>query len=336
MNLQQITCIIFILIPTSLFAQIYKYQDERGKWHYTDKAPANSKASSLQQMEINPADNDKPPPQSQALQQKQSISSTPGSTSQAESMNINEGAARIMQIHEEIERMTGLRLFSSFQPKDDFTSSHQIEYPMISDYQTLIPAMEAILEAAKPYSPRMFKYAQLLDIKLGRRLRNKQVGKLAGWASRKDHTIYMNFEARPSHINLTFHHEVFHMLDISLLFHKKTSDEEWQALNPRGFAYKLSNFGYETSVGAMRRQDDGHPHHGFISRYGMINVREDKAELFEALTSSKQRPYVMALAKEDRYIRSKVVYLYNMLNQIDPQFWKRLDPQLNRKIAMLQ
>lgn len=125
------------------------------------------------------------------------------------------------------------------------------------------------------------------------------------------------------YVRKVIHHEFFHIIDLrddGQLY----EDERWARLNPPGFKY---------GPGGVRLQDDptvtvtGKEAPGFLNRYGMSGVEEDKAELFAHMMVE---PEVVAdRARRDAYVRAKVERMRELLEQFSPRmdaaFWKTVE-----------
>ncbi len=93
-----------------------------------------------------------------------------------------------------------------------------------------------------------------------------------GLASPPNRLLLMTTESSSAFWRHTLHHELFHLFDRGRL-----DDAAWDALNPSGALYDPGqalikdpevDFGINPTL------------YGFISRYSMLNAREDRAELF--------------------------------------------------------
>ena len=118
------------------------------------------------------------------------------------------------------------------------------------------------------------------------------------------------------------HHEFFHLLEQELNGSADFKDPEWGKLNPRDFKYGQG--------GRKQRGDDNfglvHPHPGFINRYSMSGLEEDKAEIYAALFVSSERKKIMAMAVKDLHLKAKIEMMIGILRQIDPHLPRQLTP----------
>jgi hypothetical protein len=130
-----------------------------------------------------------------------------------------------------------------------------------------------------------------------------EVGGLAGGqnlivnagAISPDASVPSEFEV--ANFKQTFHHELFHLLDMCLLHHKQPFFAEWDALNPPGFSY--SNY-KEESMNLVPHS--GPP--GFVCAYATAHRMEDKAMVYCMLFSVPK--YMAHMCKEDGIVAAKV------------------------------
>ncbi len=138
----------------------------------------------------------------------------------------------------------------------------------------------------------------------------------------EDDTLYLDVTRgrhAPAYVRKVIHHEYFHLIDLrddGELYR----DEAWTRLNPPGFRY---------GSGGRNAQDDPTVSlpletPGFLNRYAMTGVEEDKAELFAHLMVE---PGVVARrARGDSVLRAKVRRLKALLAAfcpaVDRGFWK--------------
>lgn len=141
------------------------------------------------------------------------------------------------------------------------------------------------------------------------------------------------------------HHEFFHILDqgdtlreyelnkalrvaqgqkaLFLPFFIASREEfvNWQKLNPEGFVYpgqrSLPNENWHTM---------DHPKPGFATLYGLINIMEDRAELFGNLRVPDDAKKIYGFAEDDVYLSNKIGQLRKYLQArhpgMDERFWR--------------
>jgi hypothetical protein len=141
----------------------------------------------------------------------------------------------------------------------------------------------------------------------------------------EENTLYLDVERgsrQPNYQRAVLHHEYFHIVDYQddgLLY----EDRSWKELNPPGFHY---------GRGGKQVQDDptvsvltdSYP--GFLNRYAMAGVEEDKAEVFTYLIL---RPQLMKERGErDAVLLAKQVEMKRLLRNFCPQvndsFWQKV------------
>ena len=121
------------------------------------------------------------------------------------------------------------------------------------------------------------------------------------------------------YVRKVIHHEFFHMIDLrddGALY----ADERWAALNPAGFQY---------GSGGRNAQDDprvslfSEERPGFLNRYAITGVEEDKAELFAHMLVDG--PALERRAARDQPLRAKMQRMQELLRAFCPEadqaFW---------------
>ncbi len=97
----------------------------------------------------------------------------------------------------------------------------------------------------------------------------------------------------------------------------------WQKLNPPDFKYKNTT--------ALLPQNESwhtmdHPTPGFATLYQMVNVMEDRAELFGSMRVASHYKQIMGFAEEDTFLSNKIEHLKGYLLKrhpsMDERFWK--------------
>jgi len=138
-------------------------------------------------------------------------------------------------------------------------------------------------------------------------------------------TLYLEV-ARGRHsgeyMRRVIHHEFFHVIDLrddGELYR----DDGWAALNPKGFRYGTG--GKDAQGDATVSLAEGVAP-GFVSRYAMTAVEEDKAEVFAHMMVAYDR--LEKQAKGDRVLGLKVRRMARLLERFSPavdgKFWRRV------------
>jgi len=121
------------------------------------------------------------------------------------------------------------------------------------------------------------------------------------------------------------HHEFYHMLEEEKNSSPYYKDPAWNKLNTEGFQYG--------SGGANDRDGNhsvlNHPQEGFITRYAMSGLEEDKAETYASLWVESDRKKVKPFREADQTLESKYQFLYQALQKYCPEmnekFWKKIE-----------
>ncbi len=107
-------------------------------------------------------------------------------------------------------------------------------------------------------------------------------------------------------IDRVIHHELFHLLDYTGDHFE--SDREWEALNPRGFAYHDPEMLYRDRDLAVERPT------GFVRSYATQNTVEDRASTFELVLS--QPAELCAIAAADPVVAKKVALIKKRVQKV--------------------
>jgi hypothetical protein len=122
-----------------------------------------------------------------------------------------------------------------------------------------------------------------------------------------------------SYVRKVIHHEFFHVIDFrddGALY----ADEDWAALNSAHFRYGGGGRNAQDDPGVSVISDE---RSGFLNRYCMTGVEEDKAELFAQMLVG--RPALQRRAARDPVLRAKVERMQELVRAFCPQadqaFW---------------
>lgn len=120
------------------------------------------------------------------------------------------------------------------------------------------------------------------------------------------------------------HHEFYHLLEEEVYNNVYYKDPDWAALNPTGFSYGSGGANAQTGP----QYDLVHPKPGFINRYAMSGLEEDKAEIFAALMVPQETRLIESWSRQDPYLRRKIetmkAFLKARVPEIDAAWWSRL------------
>ncbi len=125
------------------------------------------------------------------------------------------------------------------------------------------------------------------------------------------------------------HHEFFHIVDWRD-DGKLYSDQSWVALNAKKFSYGDGGVNAQ-SDSSMSLLTDKYP--GFLTKYSMSGVEEDKAEVCAHLFVNPE--VVARYAQDDAVLARKVERMKELLEdfckQLDADFWRKLQKDLRRE-----
>lgn len=116
---------------------------------------------------------------------------------------------------------------------------------------------------------------------------------------------------------ICIHHELFHMID-NLARGPSWEDAAWDALNEPGFRY--GDGGDSMRDAADAELTERIP--GCVTRYASSATDEDKAETFAHLIVD--RGWVLARAREDRYLAAKIALLRLRLDALSTGWGRSL------------
>lgn len=98
------------------------------------------------------------------------------------------------------------------------------------------------------------------------------------------------------------HHEIWHAIETKILREDPKAFADWEKLNPEGFAYSR-DAALVNSMKAHLEPDDW-----FVRGYGMSNVKEDRATVYEAIVTREE-----AWWADRPHLRKKADYLLNQI-----------------------
>jgi hypothetical protein len=91
------------------------------------------------------------------------------------------------------------------------------------------------------------------------------------------------------------HHEIFHHLEYAQMRAEMYDDSEWNLYNPLGFTYDAAH-------------KDGVRRAGFVNRYAMTHLVEDKASVYEMLMAHADELCELAKTDETIKIKTKIIW----------------------------
>jgi len=218
------------------------------------------------------------------------------------------------QLIREIELTSGIKFrLGGLTPPE----SWKVEYthPTNKDEEELKGYLDLISIELTKYPENIIKRSKIKSISIVKNLSvNGQ--QRAAMPDYVNEVLYLDFlrgnysKVYQAHV---FHHEFFHLLEEEINGSVYFKDPNWNKLNPDGFNYGKG--------GANQRGSDNyplvHPKPGFINRYSMAAIEEDKAEIFASLFVDSERKKIFAMAKNDHYLKTKIELMLDFLYEID-------------------
>ncbi|MBI4243897.1 MAG: hypothetical protein HY606_07390 [Planctomycetes bacterium] len=119
------------------------------------------------------------------------------------------------------------------------------------------------------------------------------------------------------------HHGFGHMIDYAIKGASSSDDAEWKKLNDSGVDYGSGAWGV--------KEHDAmcfvHPAKGFVNKYSMSSMQEDKAEIFTSLFMREIYLRVSEWAVSDKALERKLNYMKGLLSakceKLDQNFWNK-------------
>ena len=199
-------------------------------------------------------------------------------------------------------------------------------------------------ELAK-YPPSFVKKTEMTKIILARNLtaNGKPVGGVAPPAFSLFLADVEKLTVRTNYGVQAIHHEFFHKVDqrihrddkgVAMAANHPLWDANWEKLNRPGFAY-LNPPGGGAPPGFTAEPTDKFP--GFLSRYSMASLLEERAEVFGYMFSNPD--FVEKRAKADPVVKSKVNRMKAILKEycpeMDEKYFERLSTERNFRFVAL-
>jgi hypothetical protein len=210
---------------------------------------------------------------------------------------------------EHIERAYGVRVVRSFRNPGTTRTIRDVQASSARprNVERYLPLLR---EELSRHPKDLLRCAEVREIAL---VEGLVVGgqRRAAAPMRRVRTLILDVDApgrTPEYERWTFHHELFHMIDMSqdeLI----RADSEWSRLNPAGFVYGAGGDRvYHDPETAYRWSA---PPPGFVTLYATVGAEEDKAEMFAALLTRSQS--LAARLETDAALRAKVALLKERL-----------------------
>lgn len=118
------------------------------------------------------------------------------------------------------------------------------------------------------------------------------------------------------------HHEFFHLLMEEVYGDPYAPDPDWSRLNPAGFPYGKGGAAAQKGI----QYALVHPAPGFINRYSLSGLEEDKCEIFAALMLPDEAGRIMRWSQDDPWLRGKILamkaFLASRVPALDAAFWQ--------------
>lgn len=191
--------------------------------------------------------------------------------------------------------------------------------------QDLLPYLRMLKQELGKYPTELLELSGLQQILLVRNLSVAGQPRLAVPDYVNEVLIY-----DISHHDMAFnrhvlHHEFYHMLEEELYGSAYYRDPLWLPLKP-------DDFRYGTGGAYARASEDAafsHPRQGFINRYAMSGLEEDKAELWTILWADASWRQVKPLLQQDKLLREKLQLLVYQISCQAPAVLPRLQHRLS-------
>lgn len=180
------------------------------------------------------------------------------------------------------------------------------------------------------YPPEVFKKLQLRLVVLCSDLAVDQTPR-GGVVFKEDNVLFLEAArgvSYPSFRKKTIHHELFHMLDVVDSYREDGlvyADQTWAALNSGG------DDAYQGETDDLRKDLDwwrlsiAWP--GFLTHYSIVDVGEDKAEVFANMMTLPV--WIDYVRSRDEVVNRKIVRMKSIAKRfcgcLDDAFWERIE-----------
>ncbi|MCC5827482.1 hypothetical protein [Alkalimonas sp.] len=220
----------------------------------------------------------------------------------------------------------GFRVQLTLNSKEVQLAPWALQFDAVSLHdQDLLPYLRMLKQELGKYPTELLELSGLQQILLVRNLSVAGQPRLAVPDYVHEVLIYDIGHHDMAFNRHVLHHEFYHMLEEELYGSAYYRDPLWLPLKPDDFRYGKG--------GAFARASEdaafSHPMQGFINRYAMSGLEEDKAELWTILWADASWRQVKPLLQQDQLLREKLQLLVYQIGCLAPEIRPRLAHRLN-------
>lgn len=205
------------------------------------------------------------------------------------------------------------------------------------DFAKVAKVLTGIEAAFNSYSPALLKLARISRIAIVKKLDNPERA-APEMADPVNHMLYFNCsifawdplqnrEDYPLFWRYITHHGVGHMIDFAVSAdagYSSADDPQWKKLGSPDFEFGKGGWGVKEADTLCFV----HPMKGFVNKYAMSSMMEDKAEVFVSLLMKEPFARVREWAESDDILSAKLKYMRSLLSKhvpdLDDKFWKSM------------
>lgn len=113
-------------------------------------------------------------------------------------------------------------------------------------------------------------------------------------------------------IEMRMHHELFHLLEGTVLKSMSLNPKEWNDLNPKDFSYGKGGYAAYGVEGFKNLQ---HPRKGFATEYSYFGPEEDRSDIFGLMMTEGYSTRIKGWASIDPELKKKMEYIKKFMER---------------------
>lgn len=225
------------------------------------------------------------------------------------------------QADDQIDQLV-TELEATYQIKVHFKSLPNLSWPIghrladSSDEPALRSYLQLLSEELHSYSSAYIAKTQLKSLVLVKDLSYRGQFR-TGMPDRYQGALILDFKRgnhAPSYQRHVIHHEYYHLIEATINGSTYWRDPRWAAFNLNEFRY---GNGGASAQNSSNMYAFSNPSPGFVNRYSMSAMEEDKAEVYAALFVRSERAQMLAIGERDPILRHKIEYMIAFVSTLD-------------------
>ena len=212
-------------------------------------------------------------------------------------------------------------IYKSF-PETTWKIQHQVATK--NDYKNLYKYLTLFKKEFQKYSSKYIKNTSLKKVVFAKNLKINGQAR-AAIPDYKKEILILDFSPKSTtYMQHVIHHEFYHMIEEEAFGTSYYKDPKWNEFNIEGFKYGKG--------GSKARGSDqyslSHPHKGFINKYSMSGLEEDKAEIYAILYVKEELKILEKLSRKDKILHKKMNYMKEFIKKIESgNYREQTDPR---------